>query len=200
MIFVTAALDQIETNNASNLRASVRIGRDIDSSEARAPQFGPRADAGLERAVGEAPTTDLYFFATFSQCVYDAIAVASAADRRFPENRLTSDHLISHCRRVTWQATSGEPDDARDAAECARSLFSTSETASTASAGRPVRAMSKSSLRSSSSDDLRRHGKASHLGIGDDRPHAWQGCMSISGRRWRARMQIGQTGLMVYRF
>ena len=68
MIFVTAALDQIETNNASNLRASVRIGRDIDSSEARAPQFGPRADAGLERAVGEAPTTDLYFFATFSQC------------------------------------------------------------------------------------------------------------------------------------
>ena len=69
MIFVTAALDQIETNNASNLRASVRIGRDIDSSEARAPQFGPRADAGLERAVGEAPTTDLYFFATFSQCV-----------------------------------------------------------------------------------------------------------------------------------
>ena len=68
MIFVTAALDQIETNNASNLRASVRISRDIDSSEARAPQFGPRADAGLERAVGEAPTTDLYFFATFSQC------------------------------------------------------------------------------------------------------------------------------------
>ena len=119
---------------------------------------------------------------------------------RFPENRLTSDHLNSHCRRDTWQATSGEPDDARDAAECARSLFSTSETASTASAGRPVRAMSKSSLRSSSSDDLRRHGKASHLGIGDDRPHAWQGCMSISGRRWRARMQIGQTGLMVYRF
>ena len=73
MIFVTAALDQIETNNASNLRASVRIGRDIDSSEARAPQFGPRADAGLERAVGEAPTTDLYFFATFSQCVHASV-------------------------------------------------------------------------------------------------------------------------------
>ena len=75
MIFVTAALDQIETNNASNLRASVRISRDIDSSEARAPQFGPRADAGLERAVGEAPTTDLYFFATFSQCGGDGMCV-----------------------------------------------------------------------------------------------------------------------------
>ena len=103
--------------------------------------------------------------------------VASAADLRFPENRLTSDHLNSHCRRDTWQATSGEPDDARDAAECARSLFSTLETASTASAGRPVRAMSKSFLRSSASSNVGEQGKASDLGIGDDRAHAYHGCM-----------------------
>ena len=126
--------------------------------------------------------------------------VASAADRRLPVYRLTSDHLSDHLARVTWQATSGEPDDARDAAEGTRSPFLTSETASTASAGRPVREMSISFLRSRSSSNLLGDGKASYLDIGDDRAHAYHGCMFTSGRRWRARMQIGQTGSMVYRF
>ena len=69
--------------------------------------------------------------------LYDAMQVASAADRRFPAHQLTSEQGHHHCRRVIWQATEGTPDDARDAAEGTRPLFSTSETASTASATLP---------------------------------------------------------------
>ena len=109
--------------------------------------------------------------------LYDAMQVASAADRRFPAHQLTSEQATRHCRRVIWQATAGTPDDARDAAERMRPLFSTSETASTASAPRPERGMSKSFLRQGASSLLHRHGKASYLGIGDDRAHAYHGCM-----------------------
>ena len=132
--------------------------------------------------------------------LYDAMQVASAADRRFPAHQLTSEQATRHCRRVIWQATAGTPDDARDAAEGTRSLFSTSETASTASAGRPVRAMSKSFLRSGASSYLPADGQAMYLDIGDGRPHAWHCFWLVSGRYSRARMQNGQTGSMVYRF
>ena len=132
--------------------------------------------------------------------LYDAMQVASAADRRFPAHQLTSEQATRHCRRVIWQATAGTPDDARDAAEGTRPLFSTSETASTASATLPERGMSKSFLRSSSSQAPSADGKARYLDIGDDRPHACHGCMYMQGRYSRARMQNGQTGSMVYRF
>ena len=95
--------------------------------------------------------------------LYDAMQVASAADRRFPAEQLTSEQGHHHCRRVIWQATEGGPDDARDAAEGTRPLFSTSETASTASATLPERGMSTSFLRQGASSYLPDDGQARYI-------------------------------------